>query len=152
MFRFAESGAHTVDNFRDYALRFMKNTDTKYTYEQVTLLQEIFRHKIVHLAQPKLVVYNKNRYIHWRYEYPETNNHLKMELIPRTQIKTILTPIPIFYDHIFTISITKLLSDIENSVIRQPDGYMSRLKDNYKNLQSKFDDAVEQIYDPKIIS
>jgi hypothetical protein len=52
----------------------------------------------------------------------------------------------------FTISITKILHDIEDSVIRQTDGYMARLQDNYKNLQAKFDNAIQQIYDPKIIN
>lgn len=48
---FAESGAHTKDNFRDYVLRFMKNGNTRYTDGQVTLLQEIFRHKSIWLNQ-----------------------------------------------------------------------------------------------------
>ena len=90
--------------------------------EQVTLIQEIFRHKIVHLAQPKLVVYSKKRYIHWRYEYPEINNHLKIERHGRQQIKTVLTPKALFYDHTFIISITRFLDDIEDSIIRQTDG------------------------------
>jgi hypothetical protein len=96
----------------------MKNTDTKYTYEQVTLIQEIFRHKIVHLARLKLAVYNNNE-IHSLTSQIES--HLKIDAHPCTEIKTILIPMPISY-HIFTISITKLLSDIENSVIGQPDG------------------------------
>lgn len=76
---FAENGPGTTNNFKAYALRFMNNTNIRYSNEQVTLIQEIFRHKIVHLAQPKLVVYSKKRDIHWRYEYPEINNHLKIE-------------------------------------------------------------------------
>jgi hypothetical protein len=149
---FAENGSDTTNNFKAYALRFMINTNVRYNNEQVTLIQEIFRHKIVHLAQPKLVVYSKKRYIHWRYEYPEINNHLKIERHRRQQIKTILTPKALFYDHSFAISITKILHDIEDSVIRQTDGYMARLQNNYKNLQAKFDSAIQQIYDPKIIS
>jgi hypothetical protein len=149
---FAQNGSGTKNNFKAYALRFMNNTNVRYNNEQVTLIQEIFRHKIVHLAQPKLVVYSKNRYIHWRYEYPEINNHLKIERHRRRQIKTILTPKALFYDHTFTISITKFLHDIQDSVTRHTDGYMARLKDNYKNLQGNFDTAIKQIYDPKIIS
>ncbi len=118
---FAENGSSTTNNFKAYALRFMNNTKVRYNNEQVTLIQEIFRHKIVHLAQPKLVVYSKKRYVHWRYEYPEINNHLKIERHRRQQIKTILTPKALFYDHTFTISITKILHDIEYSVIRQTD-------------------------------
>jgi hypothetical protein len=77
----------------------------------------------------------KNRHIHWRYEYPENNNHLTIERHRLKQIKTMLTPKALFYDHTFTISITKLLGDIEDSVTRPTDGYMARLKDNYKSYK-----------------
>lgn len=120
----AESGSHTEANFKNYAIHFMKNTGTKYTSEQTDLLQNIFRHKVTHLAQPKLVINHRNKLFAWRYEYPDILNHLKIEQRPRTQIRNILTPKPMYYDHIFSISITKLLSDIIDSVIREPDGYM----------------------------
>lgn len=142
----AESGSHTEANFKNYAIHFMKNTGTKYTSEQTDLLQNIYRHKVTHLAQPKLVINHRNRLFAWRYEYPDILNHLKIEQLPRTQIRNMLTPKPIYYDHIFTISITKLLSDIIDSVIREPDGYMAKLKINHKSLQIKFDDAIDQIY------
>jgi hypothetical protein len=142
----AESGSHTKANFKNYAIHFMKNKGAKYTSEQTDLLQNIFRHKVTHLAQPKLVINHRNRLFAWRYEYPDILKHLKIEQRPRTQIRNILTPKPIYYDHIFTISITKLLSDIIDSVIREPDGYMAKLKINHKSLQIKFDDAIDQIY------
>ncbi len=146
----ASAAAHTRDNFKEYAVRFMKNTHTNYTSEQIDLLQNIFRHKIAHLAQPKLVIKSNSKYVAWRYEYPGTANHLKIEPYQYTQIKTLLTPKPIYYDHLFTISITKLMYDTIDSVVRQPDGYLIKLQNNYKNLQSKFNDAVHQIYDSEV--
>jgi|SRR5918992_2944728 hypothetical protein len=129
----------------------MKNADTNYNSDQIDLLQGIFRHKIVHLAQPKVVIKNKDRYIAWRYEYPDVSNHLKIERRQRTQIKNLITPQILYYDHIFIVSITKLLLDIIDSVIRQPDGYLNKLINNYKSLQSNFDKSIYEIYDPEEI-
>lgn len=48
-----------------------------------------------------------------------------------------------YYDHIFVISITKLVHIyIIKSVTRRSDGYMAKLEKKYKNLQSEFDDAI----------
>lgn len=128
----------------------MKCNNFPYNGEAVELLQEIFRHKIVHLAQPKLVVNSKGRDIMWRYEYPNVTNHLKVECVGHIkQIKNILTPYPIYYDHVFTIGITQLSIDISDSVTRQSDGYIAKLKNNYKDSQRKFDDAIDQIYDAR---
>jgi hypothetical protein len=147
---YAKEGSHTKDNFKSYAVRFMKNTNERYTNEQVDLLQGIFRHKMVHLAQPKLVVNDdRDRHIAWRYEYPEIANHLRIEKRQYQKIQNILTPFPIYYDHVLIISITKLLFDVIDSVTRKPDGYMAKLKDNHKSLQNNFDNAIGLIYDPK---
>jgi hypothetical protein len=128
----------------------MKCNNFPYNGEAVELLQEIFRHKIVHLAQPKLVVNSKGRDIMWRYEYPNVTNRLKVECVGHIkQIKNILTPYPIYYDHVFTIGITQLSIDISDSVTRQSDGYIAKLKNNYKDSQRKFDDAIDQIYDAR---
>ena len=67
-------------------------------------------------------------------------------------LQYIKTPKALFYDHTFIISITRFLDDIEDSIIRQTDGYMARLQNNYKKLQAKFDTAIQQIYDPKIVN
>lgn len=146
----ASAASHTRDNFKEYAIRFMKNSRANYTSEQIDLLQIIFRNKIAHLAQPKLVVKCNSKYVAWRYEYPEVTNHLKIQPRQRTHIKKILTPKPIYYDHLFTISITKLMYDIIDSVVRQPDGYLIKLQNNHKNLQLSFDKAVYQIYDTEV--
>lgn len=150
----ATEGSHTKGNFKRYMCLFMKNgsqkDDEKYSSEHADLIQAIFRHKIVHLAQPKLVVNNKNRLISWRYEYPETLNHLKIEDTGRKKITDIATPYDIFYDHVFVISITQLVHDIVDSILRLPDGYFAKLKTDYKSMQVNFDHAIGQIYSPGI--
>jgi hypothetical protein len=147
---YAEEGSHTKDNFKTYAVHFMKNTNERYTNEQVDLLLAIFRHKMVHLAQPKLVINDeKGRHIAWRYEYPDVANHLRIEKGQYQKIQNILAPFPIYYDYVLVISITKLLFDVIDSVTRRSDGYMAKLKYNHKNLQANFDNAIDQIYNPK---
>ena len=83
-------------NFKNYAIHFMKNTGTKYTSEQTDSLQNIFRHKVTHCAQPKLVINHRNKLFAWRYEYPDILNHLKIEQRPRTQMRNILTLKPMY--------------------------------------------------------
>jgi hypothetical protein len=147
---YAMEGSKTKGNFKGYVTRFMRNGSAisreRYSSFQANLLQDIFRHKIVHLAQPKLVVKKDSKLIAWRYEYPNVSNHLALEKIGyERKVRHILTPIDLFYDHIFVISITQLMYDIVDSVIR-PDGYYSKLRSDYKSLQGNFDQAIEQLY------
>jgi hypothetical protein len=149
---YAAGGSHTRSNFKQYMCKFMKNGSLgahleKYSSKHADLIQEIFRHKIVHLAQLKLVIKNNNRLIAWRYEYPETFNHLKIDNIgKKKKVTQILTPYDIFYDHIFVISITQLMYDIVDSVLRDSDGYLAKLKSGYKSMQANFDDAINEVY------
>jgi hypothetical protein len=147
---YAMEGSKTRGNFKEFVTKFMKNGSSTmrepYTPFQTELLQDIFRHKIVHLAQPKLVVKKDNKLIAWRYEYPNTSGHLALEQISHKKVvRHILTPHDMYYDHIFVISITQLMYDIMDSVIRS-DGYYSRLRSNYKSLRENFDQAMDRLY------
>jgi hypothetical protein len=76
-----------------------------------------------------------------RYE----GKHMLLERLPSTQPVITLTPYPMSVDHIFTVSIEKMVQDIDESVNCPSDGYLEKLiKDN--NLQSKFDTAIQHIY------
>jgi hypothetical protein len=93
------------------------------------------------------VIKDNNRLIAWRYEYPETFNHLKIDNIgKKKKVTQILTPYDIFYDHIFVISITQLMYDIADSVLRDSDGYLAKLKSGYKSMQTNFDNAINEVY------
>lgn len=146
----ASEGSKSKGNFKEYMIKFMKNNSTglrkAYTNEQADLFLDIYRHKVVHLAQPKLVVENNGRLIGWRYEPSSTSKHLTLEMGLKILITNILTPMPIFYDHIFVISIPQLVNDIVDSVTR-PDGYLRKLQSGYKLMQPCFDEAIYQIYD-----
>ncbi|MFY9798342.1 MAG: hypothetical protein WAK17_16330 [Candidatus Nitrosopolaris sp.] len=144
----------TSANARDYMQKFMKNNHITYTPYEVQLLQKIYRHKVVHVAQPKPLIEIGADKITWRYDNVNLSNHLKIETIPVPQLITaFIAPYRMDFNKIFVISILKLAQDIEDSVLRPNDGYLDMLINNsvvdVKPLQDCFEDAVEAIYDPK---
>lgn len=67
----ASKKAPTSQQSTDYMRRFMHYTD-----EQIKLLLAIFRHKIVHLAQPKSVSEYNGKKVAWRYWHDNAERHL----------------------------------------------------------------------------
>ena len=137
----ASRNAKTPDNSKNYAQRFMN-----YTEEQSNLLIQIFRHKLVHLAQPKFVYHDsvKSRAITWRYYHDNQEEHLKIEKLPPNSKITITSSweIPVGYE--FRVGIIQFMNDIKNSVER-PGGYLHSLE-TIPDLQDRFKKAIEQIY------
>jgi hypothetical protein len=145
---------NTTANSREYMKAFMKNNGTSYTEHDIFLLQKIYRHKVVHVAQPKPVIVDGTNMVTWRYDDDHPTDHLKIETAPTFQPITVYpTPYPIYFNQIFVISILKLAQDIEESVTRPNDGYWDMLINNTvvdgKELQVNFEVAVRDIYDPK---
>lgn len=119
-----------------------------YTKEQTDLLQNLFRHKIVHLAQPKAVIEYNARFICWRYWHNNQHQHLKLVKLPK-KIKIQITPSwDISCDYEFNISILHLVEDIRLSIEKKRNGYLSSLQKE-TDLQNNFEVAIEQIYNPK---
>lgn len=133
----------TTRKAKQYMLKMMS-----YKEYEIDLLQKIFRHKTVHLAQPKAAVLDtKNkRIIAWRYEDPYQGKHMTVEKLPQSAPLSILTPYTMTCDHLFTISILKFMGDISNSVYAKASGYLALLERDQK-LQCKFENAIKQIYD-----
>jgi hypothetical protein len=138
--------AGTTVKARDFMVKVMH-----YSSYEAGLLQQIFRHRMVHLAQPKTVIFDKinNRQIAWRMINTNSKNHLKFKKFSKPKSIITLTPYKMTCDCGLLISLTKLMNDIINSVYRKPDGYLESLRTN-ENLQSKFRTAIDQIYDPNI--
>jgi hypothetical protein len=138
----ASKGAHTTDNSSRYMICFMK-----YTIEQTHLLINIFRHKLVHLAQPNPIYTDKStgKKYAWRYFHDNSEKHLKIEEVNQGNPSTCITStFSIKFTHEFNISIMQFMIDIKESV-EQPNGYLHTLKTN-PGLQTKFIKAIEQIY------
>lgn len=127
---------------KKYARRFMHYSD-----DQCFLLWEVFRHKIVHLAQPKAVKDFKGKNTTWRYEHNDGAHHLKLvPLVPPVRV-TVSSGLSFEAEQQFEISIRHLVADVVDSV-HAPGGYLDTLgSDNC--LQRKFENAVTQIYGPR---
>jgi hypothetical protein len=117
-----------------------------YNEEQSTLLQCIFRHKLVHLAEPLLsVIEFKSRLIAWKYNHYNTVNHLIFVPAITTNNKIQITANwEIQFDEIFEVSILGLAKDIINSVYKT-NGYIESLQKD-SALQSHFENAIEDIH------
>lgn len=138
----ATRDARTSEQARAYMVDFMKYTD-----EQSSLLQKIFRHKIVHLAMPKHVIEYKSKSIGWKYIHDDQTAHLKLTKFQQPRTVPVTGLWKIRYEYQFTLSIKDLLKDICNSVVRPRDGYLAVLRKD-SNLQANFEKALVEIYDP----
>jgi hypothetical protein len=142
----------TTANAREYMVRFMG-----YERKRAAILQTLFRHKMVHLAQPGPIVQDdRGRRISWIYEHrrevpplgfgvPRTPNHLRLVPITAGDMRvadgwTIPGP-----DHLFWLDVTDFLQDVVRSV-EGNDGYLASLSRDAR-LRSDFASAVEQIHE-----
>lgn len=137
----ATRNAPTTGQSANYMQYFMN-----YTEEQSRLLQSLFRHKIVHLAQPKAVIEDNSRRICWRYWHESQEHHLKLMKLPQGSKVQLTSSCEILCDYEFNISISHLVKDIRDSVER-PNGYLTSLQKK-PDLQDCFEKAIAQIYDP----
>jgi len=117
----------------NYMIDFMS-----YSELEATLIQKVFRHNLVHLAQPSPKVKYKETEYSWHYYHKDPNMHLQIK-------KDLEKNIMVFY-----ISILNLVEDVVNSVLG-PNGYLERLSENTEDgiaLRIKFDKMYVEIYQP----
>lgn len=133
---------NTTRQSADYMQGFMN-----YTEEQCRFLQRLFRHKIVHLAQPMAVIEDNSRLICWHYWHENQEHHLKLVKLPEGSKIQITSSWELVCDYEFNMSILHLVRDILDSV-EGPNGYLTSLEKT-PDLQDRFEKSIEQIYDPK---
>ena len=115
-----------------------------YSEDQCVLLMDLFRHKIVHFAQPNPVTLFKNSRTSWGYWHDDLEHHLKLvPLAPPPQV-TVTSGLQITPDQRFEISIRRFVEDIVDSV-HVPGGYLHSLASD-ADLQAKFAKVVTEIY------
>jgi hypothetical protein len=148
----ASSSAKTSENSKRYMKDFMN-----YSEEQQLLLMDLFRHKLVHLAQPKPVInrpsssnsdnspaYQMER-IAWRYFHDSTEKHLvKEKALPGSKC-TVISGWELEFDSVFNIGISQLVDNIRVSV-GKPNGYLENLEKN-EGLLKSFEKAIKEIFD-----
>lgn len=136
----ATKSAHTTKQAQQYMQRFMN-----YTEDQTKLLQDVFRHKLVHLSQPNPAMKSQSRLISWQEWHDNRSKHLVIEQLKEKQQKTVTSSLGVEYDHIFHVGIYNLVEDIKLSV-EKPGGYLHELEAS-ADLQDKFEKAIKQLYD-----
>jgi hypothetical protein len=77
----------------------------------------------------------------------DLSKHLTIDLIPGTG--DIYGKAKLQYDGLYIVSIRVLKDDIKGSVLRSRDGYLARLGTDI-DLQTKFTNAIIQIFDPAV--
>ena len=123
---------------------FNQNADTRnakkymkdfmgYSDEEVELLQKIFRHKLVHTAEPKLFYKKGDKIYSWEYKHNNRSKHLSLSTLNK-HANTFS----------FCVSIWSLAKDIKNSVYRSPGGYLDRLNKE-KRLQDNFSEVLMKL-------
>lgn len=136
----ADRWAKTSPNARAYLTRFVR-----YTEEQARVLQQMFRHKLVHLAAPRATIEDRGRVISWRYVHCADPAHLTIQPIQGSSVP-VWTGWDVPCDHEFVLSTAQLVRDIMNSVVKVPGGYLDRLALDGR-LRENFERAFETIYD-----
>ncbi|MFH1282154.1 MAG: hypothetical protein ABII27_00640, partial [bacterium] len=135
----ASRKAKTSEQSADYMKKYMNYTD-----EQAQLFIKIFRHKIVHLAQPKAVTEYNGKKVTWRYWHNNAEHHLNLSKLKEAVEVSITSAYSIKADYEFEISIMHIVKDISNSV-KKPEGYLHSLETNV-DLQDRFEKAISEIY------
>ncbi len=138
---------------KDYMTEVMR-----YPAEKAILLQQVFRHKIVHLAQPNPSInidtsegkYSnlkgkiQDGFYSWAIEHEARAKHLSIETLSNKEGKG---------EFRFHVSIWSLVEDIVDSVYK-PNGYLHQLEtekpvSDESVLRKKFKKAYNQIYEHK---
>jgi hypothetical protein len=132
-----------------YMTRFMH-----YSHENAEILIDLFRHKLVHLAQPRPVIrYGPEVMMTWATHHNNRSLHLKRETLPQGSVLDgydILPGWDIRVTHRFNISIMDFTLDIKDSAMGS-NGYLKKLK-HCPDLQAMYKKAINQIYGDSTLS
>jgi hypothetical protein len=131
----ASSSASTTASVKAFLKKYFS-----YNEDQRELLLKMYRHKLVHLFQPGIVVEYKNHTYSWSIHHSQPLMHLK--ILPNTRPS--FNPVPsvrIKLQYIFSISI----QDLMNEIISAASKYLEDLEKE-PTLQTKFENAISQIF------
>jgi hypothetical protein len=138
----AKKSRKTTDQSKAFMQEYML-----YSEDHATLLMNLFRHKLVHLASPKPVVAFQKKNVAWKYLHSDSALHRVFKPINPPEPVNGFPGIPLTADHVFSISIQHFADDIAEAVTRGTDGYYAKLETS-ADLQIKFVAASYDLYDP----
>ena len=134
----ADENAPTPSQSKEHMRRFMS-----YSPKDADVLIDLFRHKIVHLAQPGPSIRKGSDVITWEHHHYDRRFHLKkLPYAQGAKIADVPSDWHIPVTHEFHISIIDFVKDIKDS---RPKGYLDMLEQK-PLLRQKYQDAINQIY------
>lgn len=136
----ASRAAKSTVQSKDYLRRFMH-----YSQEHCELLMDLFRHKLVHLAQPSPIVERNGQHVSWGCWHEDSSHHLQVVPLPVGSTVQITASWSRPCTHRFEVSISHMVRDIVRSA-QDPGGYLHSLSQD-ADLQCKFGVAFEQIHE-----
>jgi hypothetical protein len=95
----ASKNAPTTAQSADYMRQFMN-----YTADQATLLQGLFRHKLVHLAQPRAVISFNGKSVSWHYWHDDASHHLNLVTLPAARTVAVASGLSLAIEQEFEFS------------------------------------------------
>ena len=114
-----------------------------YDPEDAKILLDLFRHKLVHLAQPNSTIQSGPDRIIWRYHHYNIQPHLKKLVLHSGSVVEVSSD--------WTVRVTHnqyhyygLIKEIKDSTTRH-NGYLDMLE-KIQHLQDKYEMALNQIY------
>ena len=121
---------------KKYMIDFMGYKD-----HLIILLQEVFRHKLVHLSEPAYgILYNGKR-IAWKHDERPTAKH--MDIQEDNKCYRIFGQ-KVWHDKIFIIKISHFKDDIIRSVTDRQSGFLAKIEID-KQLRENFKKAIYEI-------
>ena len=128
----AECEAKTESGITNKALNYMLEF-MRYPELEAKLIQKVFRHKLVHLAQPLPIAEYDGRKYSWCYLHNDRSQHLKLVADNVTGLS------------IFRVSIWSFTEDIVDSIFG-PNGYLEIMSSNTTEGQ-QLRDRFQKAYD-----
>lgn len=130
----AKTDSPTTEQTKEFMRDFLS-----YTKDQRNLILLLYRHKLVHISQPGVIVVYKGETFSWRIYHDNKNEHLNVKVENKD-----INPAPcvrLRIKNILSISILQLMRD----VVVASNEYLDKLeKEN--SLQERFDAAINDIY------
>jgi len=127
----------TTANSKNYMRNYIG-----YTEQESDLIIQIFRHKLVHSAQPRPIFSYNNKIVTWQYHHENTSKHLLIEDLPSNTKIYVKSDWPIDIHQMSIIGIMQMMLDIRDSVLRHG-GYLDQLETNINSVLDNFQKAIE---------
>ncbi|MFY9797327.1 MAG: hypothetical protein WAK17_24835 [Candidatus Nitrosopolaris sp.] len=108
----------------------------------INLLQELFRHKLVHLSEPAYSFLYNGKRIAWIHDERPTAKHLDVQDLNKYYD---IFGKRIWHDRVFIIKVSQFKDDIVKSVTDSKNGLLTKIEID-KHMRENFKTAIREIF------